>query len=343
MVHYNRKMPKFKSKAEIYKKSKWIKFKEKMNLFWSNVGRVISRIAYKIHEKGSQKLTIMIVPHSEKRIINIGISNYIMVFSLILISIIVITSVISISGSQQAEKQVVRLQNLNETKKVQIDQFKDSIQKLNARMNIFKIDVNEAMKSTTGRERNIFNFPMLSMNDSTNEVKLKETSELERMGAELDVVKEHIQRMGDFIVNRKRLLRQLPSIYPLSARARITSPFGYRVDPVYRWQTEFHSGLDMACPPGTPIVAAADGEIESAGWHGGYGWMVKIKHPYQFSTKYAHMDRFALGINTGASVKQNQVIGYVGTTGKSTGYHLHYEVLIGGEAINPQPYISMLP
>ena len=117
--------------------------------------------------------------------------------------------------------------------------------------------------------------------------------------------------------------------------ARLSSPFGMRKHPIDGFN-KMHRGTDFAAPIGTPIMASGDGVIKKAGWCGGGGNCVKIKHNTTYQTIYAHMSKFARGIKAGVRVKQGQTIGYVGSTGKSTGPHLHYEVIINGKKVNSQ-------
>ena len=116
--------------------------------------------------------------------------------------------------------------------------------------------------------------------------------------------------------------------------ARMSSGFGMRFHPVLGYN-KMHKGIDFAAPRGTPIYAAGDGTIEKAGKFSSYGNYVRIRHRAGLETAYAHMQGFRAGIRPGSRVKQGQVIGYVGTTGRSTGPHLHYEILIGGKQVNP--------
>lgn len=115
---------------------------------------------------------------------------------------------------------------------------------------------------------------------------------------------------------------------------RFTSGFGNRRHPLLR-RIRMHTGVDWAAPRGTPILAAGDGKIEMAERHGGYGNYIRIRHANGFATAYGHMTRFASGSKPGARVKQGQIIGYVGSTGRSTGPHLHYEVLVNNKFVNP--------
>ena len=117
--------------------------------------------------------------------------------------------------------------------------------------------------------------------------------------------------------------------------ARLSSSFGMRKHPIDGYN-KMHRGTDFAAPIGTPIMASGDGVVKKAGWCGGGGNCVKIKHNSTYQTVYAHMSKFARGIKSGVRVKQGQTIGYVGSTGKSTGPHLHYEVIVNGKKVNSQ-------
>jgi len=117
--------------------------------------------------------------------------------------------------------------------------------------------------------------------------------------------------------------------------ARLSSPFGKRKHPILGF-TKLHAGTDFAAPLGTPIMASGSGTITRAKWCGGGGNCIKIKHNSTYETIYAHMRNFAKGIKVGRKVKQGQIIGYVGSTGMSTGPHLHYEVIINGKKVNSQ-------
>tara|TARA_B100002051_G_scaffold142854_1_gene135415 strand:+ start:62 stop:1354 length:1293 start_codon:yes stop_codon:yes gene_type:complete len=117
--------------------------------------------------------------------------------------------------------------------------------------------------------------------------------------------------------------------------ARLSSPFGMRKHPIDGFN-KMHRGTDFAAPMGTPIMASGNGVVKKAGWCGGGGNCVVIKHNSTYQTVYAHMSKFASGIRSGVRVKQGQTIGYVGSTGKSTGPHLHYEVIVNGKKINSQ-------
>lgn len=121
---------------------------------------------------------------------------------------------------------------------------------------------------------------------------------------------------------------------PVKGGGRLSSRFGTRVHPIFKTR-RMHTGVDLAAPSGTPIYASGDGIIEKAGWVSGYGKKVEIEHVNGFETGYGHMSRFADGIKPGIRVRQGQIIGYVGSTGNSTGPHLHFEIKVNGRVVDP--------
>ena len=116
--------------------------------------------------------------------------------------------------------------------------------------------------------------------------------------------------------------------------AIMRSGFGIRRHPILGY-VKMHTGIDWATPYGTPIFAAGNGIVEKAEWEGGYGKYVRIKHNNGYETAYGHMSAFAKGMETGKRVRQGQVIGFVGSTGRSTGAHVHYEILVNGRFVDP--------
>ena len=138
----------------------------------------------------------------------------------------------------------------------------------------------------------------------------------------------------DYFDENGRSMRKTLMKTPING-ARLSSPFGKRKHPILGF-TKMHTGTDFAAPTGTPIMASGDGVVTRAQWCGGGGNCVKIKHNSTYQTVYAHMSKFGRGIKKGVKVRQGQIIGYVGSTGLSTGPHLHYEVIENGKKINSQ-------
>ncbi|MBS1759102.1 MAG: M23 family metallopeptidase [Bacteroidetes bacterium] len=158
---------------------------------------------------------------------------------------------------------------------------------------------------------------------------------LATLKARIAAQKKSYDQVESLVKNKEQLLAHTPAIQPVSNKDlnRIASGFGYRIDPVYK-TTKFHAGLDFSAPQGTPIYATADGTVTTAGNTGnGYGNHVIINHGYGYETLYGHMVR--VKVRNGQTIKRGEVIGWVGSTGKSTGPHCHYEVHKNGEKIDP--------
>ena len=161
------------------------------------------------------------------------------------------------------------------------------------------------------------------------------TNTLNNLTSRIKAQQKSYDQVDDLVKNKEQLLSHTPAIQPVSNKDlnRIASGFGYRIDPVYK-TTKFHAGLDFSAPQGTPIYATADGTVTTAGSTGnGYGNHVVINHGYGYETLYGHMVR--VKARNGQQVKRGEVIGWVGSTGKSTGPHCHYEVHKNGEKIDP--------
>jgi murein DD-endopeptidase MepM/ murein hydrolase activator NlpD len=172
-----------------------------------------------------------------------------------------------------------------------------------------------------------------SMRD--NELVSSIISTLDNLGSRMGVQKTSYVELDGLLKNKEQLLSHTPAIQPVSNKDlnRVASGFGYRVDPVYK-TIKFHAGLDFAAPQGTPIYATADGTVTTAGNTGnGYGNHVVINHGYGYETLFGHMVR--VKVRAGEKVKRGEVIGWVGSTGKSTGPHCHYEVHKNGVKMDP--------
>lgn len=158
---------------------------------------------------------------------------------------------------------------------------------------------------------------------------------LENLKSRIEAQNDSYDEIMGLVKNKEKLLAATPAIQPVSNKDldRIASGFGVRIDPIYK-TPKMHAGLDFTAPQGTPIYATADGKVKVAGNTGdGFGNHVVINHGYGYETLYGHMVR--VRARTGQTVKRGDLIGYVGSTGKSTGPHCHYEVHKNGQKLNP--------
>jgi murein DD-endopeptidase MepM/ murein hydrolase activator NlpD len=165
--------------------------------------------------------------------------------------------------------------------------------------------------------------------------------DLENLSDNLDILlarsrlqKESFNEIVDYLDEKKFLREHTPSIIPV--QGWFMSGFGYRIDP-FTGQVKMHEGLDIAAPPGTPIIAPAAGTVKFAGERRGFGLTLELNHGYGYTTLYGHCQR--LNVEQGDKVDRGDVIAYVGSTGRSTGPHLHYEVRVAQEPVNPVHYI----
>lgn len=148
------------------------------------------------------------------------------------------------------------------------------------------------------------------------------------IGTRLDSVRDSVER-------RQALAAATPSIWPVAGW--LSSPYGNRTDP-FNDEKAFHPGLDISADYGTPVVATADGTVATAGANGAYGLEVVVDHGFGITTKYGHMSRIA--VMAGQHIKRGETIGYVGSTGRSTGPHLHYEIWMNGRLTNPMTLLA---
>ena len=157
-------------------------------------------------------------------------------------------------------------------------------------------------------------------------------AQTKNLQAEIQQKKENLSNLLAQLKERNARLNATPDIWP-TAGGSITSYFGGRANPFSGYGYDYHPGIDIGNDYGAPIYAGADGHVEFAGWFGGYGRYVKISHGYGYETAYGHMSSIA--VSSGDYVKKGEVIGYVGSSGYSTGPHLHYEVIINGQDSDP--------
>ncbi len=168
-----------------------------------------------------------------------------------------------------------------------------------------------------------------------SDIMISSSQKLEKLSRQLYVQSKSYDEIYKRVQNKSQMLASIPAIQPISNKNLnyIASGFGYRIDPIYK-VVKFHSGLDFTAPIGTPIYSTGDGVIEFAGAdNSGYGLHVVVNHGYGYESLYGHMSR--IKARPGQTVKRGDVIGYVGSTGKSTGPHCHYEVVKNGNKIDP--------
>lgn len=298
--------------------------------------------------KRKRNFTVIVIPHSEDSVFSFRLSLPILqIFCFVLLGGIVFSMVIY-HNYQMAEKKLALMKNIEYENRLlteNMDKLAQETENLKlqlAEMNVLSSEIKVLAESTSsykGEEAETSTRPQ--ENDKRiasrggNSVIDRAQINISLLQQSIPEKTEELVQLKDDLEEHQRKLSCTPSIWP--AKGKITSRFGPRKSP-FSGRTEIHYGLDIAAPRGTSIYAAADGKVIEASYRRGTGYVIIINHGYSFKTLYAHLSRF--NVSKGDAVKKGQVIGYMGSTGYSTGPHLHYEVQIKGVAVNPEEFLG---
>lgn len=295
---------------------------------------------------GRQKLTIMLVPHTEKRILNVQISFFgLGAFALVILAGIGFLSFSSIVYGDVAGKLAGKSEALKSTQS-DLDTIRDSTSRLVTAARSFQVAL-DATLSTIGASSKPENSSRtdgdLAAFFSPSEIgsgNLREASEIERVTGYLERSVKPLNELGSTIAAQGGILSEIPNIWPIKGGiGHISMYYGQNENPIYgSWY--IHKGIDLSTfRSGDPIMATADGKVVSVAYDTSMGNNIIIEHKHGFLTRYAHLSAFK--VQKGAIVKQGQIIGYIGNTGLSTGPHLHYEVHLGTETIDPLQFLNI--
>lgn len=282
--------------------------------------------------------TVIFVPHARAKFRKFQVTNLHLWGALGLALLLATASTVVLWTYFTAsvdEAQVVRLKDENEELRGVNRSFEDSIRDLQTLL--------EDYEERTRRLAIVAGLEELGGNGETGigglDLALDSPTEgLELVSTRASSLTDRLDRVETQLEERLRWISSVPAIVP--TRGLYTSNFGPRRDPI-NGRRSFHQGLDISAPPGKPVRATADGLVVLAARSGGLGNAVFLSHGFGLSTRYGHMSRLA--VKAGERVQRGDVIGYVGNTGRSTGYHLHYEVHLDGEPVNPLAYILDRP
>jgi len=294
----------------------------------------------------TRRYTLVFVPHSEKRVYNLHVTVLsVMCFLLVAFSVVGVFFWYGSSYSNSVYAMADRDGRLRDTQ-ASLDQLRDETTLLLREARNFESALSNVLSALGINSRN-----SISQNASgdlslflgireTPKGLLREVDDIRQLSTFLSSAITPITELGTVLDNQSSLLTEIPSIWPVRGGIGVISMFfGQNIHPIHG-QYYIHRGIDIATHrSGDPIVATADGQVVTAEYTYDYGNFIIIRHKHGYYTRYAHMSNFRATV--GQRVQQGEVIGYIGNTGISTGPHLHYEVHVGSDVVDPFRYITM--
>ena len=298
--------------------------------------------------KKERTFTILIIPHSEDSVFSFRLSLFCFQLICLLVMGSIVFTLFTYKNFRKAEKKLTEMQEIqleNYFLRENMDLFAQETEELKmqlSQMSILSSEIKSLAENSPLEQQSAEIYlkdPAFSRNKVAgrggNQVLDRVYSNISILQQSIPQKTEELNQLKDDLEEQQRKKNATPSIWPI--KGIISSFFGPRRSP-FNGGKEIHYGLDIAAPQGTPIYAAANGKVIQATYRRGTGNVIIIDHGYSFKTLYAHLSR--LGVRKGENVHKGQVIGYVGSTGLSTGPHLHYEVHVKGVAVNPMDYLN---
>jgi murein DD-endopeptidase MepM/ murein hydrolase activator NlpD len=286
-----------------------------------------------IEEIFYHKYTLMIVPNKSGTPKILSFRKSIIFFVMVLTNAFILVVIFLSSNYSQNRQALGRLAEVNDTQKINIEtleaQNKEHLETISA-----YLEESEKIKNKLTEIQELEERVRKLIGGSEGSVKPSRGGTIPQnsdLANDLDKSIESLNSLLSSVDSYVLKQRKIPLILPCAGR--ITSTFGYRSNPFTGRSTEFHSGIDIANVTGTPVYATADGVVSHAGWFNGYGYTVIVNHGNGYETLYAHNSK--LVTVSGASVKRGEKIALMGSSGRSTGPHLHYEIRVNSKPINP--------
>jgi murein DD-endopeptidase MepM/ murein hydrolase activator NlpD len=324
--------------------------KEAVSSFGRKISRCVltgGRFFYGIFGFLDQKITIMIVPHSQHRVINFQTNVFAVSLGIVLIAGVLSSFFYFNKNSLTSATSISRLEKQNRETLASLDEVRDeNILLLQAAKQfesalsttLSRLGLGQPNQKVTPRSSDLAS--LFNTGEPVSGSVL-ETADIRELTGFLEGAAEPIEQIGKLLEAQGTLLSDIPSIWPIAnpAIGHLSMKFGQNTHPI-TGQLYLHKGLDLSTyRSGDPVVATANGQVVTIGFDEGFGLYIVIKHKHGIYTRYAHLN--TTRVQRGQFVSQRDVIGTIGSTGVSTGPHLHYEVHIGADVVDPEKYISI--
>lgn len=305
-----------------------------------------------MHKEKGKTFTVMVIPHGDEETYSFKLPQWCVQWAGVALILLLVSSVSMVYSLRQTKHQLSNYQGLLAENRQQQEHILFLAKQTNALQEqvhgIQALDssIRELMKldSPQASSSEVFTSSLQALDNRVQGASrsLSLTATILRTQQSIEQIKESIPDTEDSLKDLEKKVQvqrakdvATPSLWPTSGK--ITSGFGYRRSP-FGSSREFHSGLDIGASRGTQVYATATGVVRMANYNGGYGNVIFVDHGYGFSSVYAHLSK--INVKVGQQVTKGQLIGLVGSTGASTGPHLHYEVRVNGVAVNPTKYLS---
>jgi murein DD-endopeptidase MepM/ murein hydrolase activator NlpD len=299
-----------------------------------------------IMQKGKQRFTVMLIPHSEKKIFNFQISFFTLIFVTVTLSVVLVGFFLLATNFTYTNEKITRVSQDLQNNETTMENLKDEISGIRKAGRSFKASMDNVMKAIGSQD---YSNPAGSAGvsalylapEDTEGGNLKELADLKSMTSLMETSVEPLDEINKVLSKYKELLADTPTMWPLKGvRGNITTRFGWTIHP-FTHLGYLHTGVDIAWALGTPVEATANGQVVQTGYTEDAGNYITIQHKYGFTTRYLHLS--SVVTRKGNHVNRGDVIGYLGSTGLSTGPHLHYEVRLGANYVDPMNFLSITP
>jgi murein DD-endopeptidase MepM/ murein hydrolase activator NlpD len=294
------------------------------------------------------KLTIMIVPHSIGKVVNFRTNVFALVFGVLLVAGVALSFFYFNHQASTSSEEIARLREENRQTLASLDELRDDNNNLIQAAKRFETTLSQSLallgiKNTATPSKNISgNGDLSSLFDNKEDVTgtLQEAADIKQITAYLENAVQPIEEISKMLENQGTLFSDIPSVWPVKGGiGHVSMAFGQNVHPI-TGQWYIHKGMDFSTyRSGDPVIATANGQVVTVGYDSSFGNNVIIKHKHGMYTRYAHLS--TIRVKKGQHVSQRDIIGTIGNTGVTTGPHLHYEVHIGSDVVDPAKYVTM--